>query len=47
VSIISTYWSDAKYWAGNAAADGYTVDHNATVGSIMQYIDQQYIGFGD
>ncbi|MCQ9278577.1 LysM peptidoglycan-binding domain-containing protein [Staphylococcus borealis] len=33
---ISTYWSDAKYWAGNAAADGYTVDHNATVGSIMQ-----------
>ena len=33
---ISTYWSDAKYWAGNATADGYTVDHNATVGSIMQ-----------
>ena len=32
---IGTYWSDAKYWAGNAA-DGYTVDHNATVGSIMQ-----------
>ena len=32
---ISTYWSDAKYWAGNAR-DGYTVDHNATVGSIMQ-----------
>lgn len=33
---ISTYWSDAKYWAGNAAADGYTVDHNPSVGSIMQ-----------
>lgn len=33
---ISTYWSDAKYWAGNAAQDGYLVNHVATVGSIMQ-----------
>lgn len=33
---ISTYWSDAKYWAENAANDGYAVDHTPTVGSIMQ-----------
>ncbi|MCJ1656975.1 LysM peptidoglycan-binding domain-containing protein [Staphylococcus sp. NRL 16/872] len=33
---ISTYWSDAKYWASNAAQAGYTVNHVATVGSIMQ-----------
>lgn len=33
---ISTYWSDAKYWAANAANDGYQVDNNPTVGAIMQ-----------
>lgn len=33
---ISTYWSDAKFWAANAANDGYQVDNNPTVGSIMQ-----------
>ncbi|WP_105985787.1 LysM peptidoglycan-binding domain-containing protein [Staphylococcus chromogenes] len=33
---ISTYWWNADHWAANAAADGYTVDHNPTVGSIMQ-----------
>lgn len=33
---ISTFWWNADHWAGNAAADGYTVDHQPTVGSIMQ-----------
>lgn len=33
---ISTYWWNADHWAANAAADGYTVDHNPTTGSIMQ-----------
>lgn len=33
---ISTYWWNADHWAANAAADGYVVDHNPTVGSIMQ-----------
>ncbi|EFU84433.1 CHAP domain protein [Staphylococcus lugdunensis M23590] len=33
---ISTYWSDAKYWAGNAANDGYRVDNSPEVGAIMQ-----------
>ncbi|MBO0928382.1 LysM peptidoglycan-binding domain-containing protein [Staphylococcus sp. 30400_3112M30941] len=33
---ISTYWSDAKYWAGNAANDGYQVNNTPSVGSIMQ-----------
>ena len=35
-SPISTYWSDAKYWAGNAANDGYQVNNTPSVGSIMQ-----------
>lgn len=39
---ISTYWSDAKFWAGNAAQDGYLVNHVATVGSIMQTTDGFY-----
>ncbi|PNZ27262.1 Secretory antigen precursor SsaA [Staphylococcus petrasii] len=39
---ISTYWSDAKFWAGNAAQDGYLVNHVATVGSIMQSTDGFY-----
>lgn len=33
---ISTYWSDAKYWAANASSDGFTVNHTPTVGAIMQ-----------
>lgn len=33
---ISTYWWNADHWANNAAKDGYSVDHNPTVGSIMQ-----------
>ncbi len=32
-SPISTYWSDAKYWAGNAANDGYQVNNTPSVGS--------------
>lgn len=39
---ISTYWSDARYWAGNAANDGYQVDNNPTVGSIMQSTSGTY-----
>ena len=33
---ISTYWSDAKYWATNAVSDGYIVNHTPSVGAIMQ-----------
>ena len=33
---ISTYWWNANNWDSGAAADGYTVDYNATVGSILQ-----------
>ncbi len=33
---ISTYWSDAKYWASNASNDGYQVNNSPAVGSIMQ-----------
>ena len=33
---ISTYWSDAKFWADNAANDGYQVDNQPSVGAIMQ-----------
>lgn len=33
---ISTYWWNANSWDTGAAADGYTVDFNATVGSILQ-----------
>ncbi|WP_426427552.1 LysM peptidoglycan-binding domain-containing protein [Staphylococcus equorum] len=40
---ISTYWWNANSWDTGAAADGYTVDHKATVGSILQS-DQGYYG---
>ena len=33
---ISTYWWHAYNWDNAARADGYTVDHYATVGSILQ-----------
>lgn len=33
---ISTYWWNANSWDTGAAADGYTIDHNPTVGSILQ-----------
>lgn len=41
-NTISTYWSDAKYWAGKAAADGYSVDYRPTVGAIMQSTSGYY-----
>lgn len=40
---ISTYWWNANNWDNGARADGYTVDHNATVGSILQS-DAGYYG---
>lgn len=40
---ISTYWWNANNWDSGARADGYTVDHNPTVGSIMQS-DAGYYG---
>ncbi|MFH4922755.1 LysM peptidoglycan-binding domain-containing protein [Staphylococcus cohnii] len=33
---ISTYWWNANNWDNAAPGDGYTVDHRATVGSILQ-----------
>lgn len=33
---IPNTWGDAAYWAINAEEEGYTVDHNPSVGSIMQ-----------
>ena len=33
---ISTYWWNANAWDDNAARDGYTIDRNPTVGSILQ-----------
>lgn len=41
-SSISTYWGDAKYWAGAAQADGFRVDSTPEVGSIMQSTAGQY-----
>ncbi|WP_323703999.1 LysM peptidoglycan-binding domain-containing protein [Mammaliicoccus sp. Dog046] len=41
-SSISTYWGDAKYWAGAAQADGFRVDSTPAVGSIMQSTAGQY-----
>lgn len=40
---ISTYWWNANNWDTASAADGYTVDHKATVGSILQS-DAGYYG---
>lgn len=40
---ISTYWWNANNWDTASAADGYTVDHRATVGSILQS-DAGYYG---
>lgn len=40
---ISTYWWHAYNWDNAARADGYTVDHNPTVGSILQS-DAGYYG---
>ena len=40
---ISTYWWNANNWDNAAAADGYTIDGRATVGSIAQ-TDVGYYG---
>ncbi len=40
---ISTYWWNANNWDTAAAADGYTIDRKATVGSILQS-DMGYYG---
>ena len=40
---ISTYWWNANNWDTAAAADGYTIDRKATVGSILQS-DMAYYG---
>ena len=40
---ISTYWWNANNWDNAAAADGYTIDYNPTVGSIAQ-TDAGYYG---
>lgn len=40
---ISTYWWNANNWDNAAPGDGYTVDHRATVGSILQS-DMGYYG---
>lgn len=36
---IPTSWGNAATWATRAQADGYSVDHNPAVGSIMQISD--------
>lgn len=33
---ISTFWGDARNWAGQASASGFKVDHKPAVGSILQ-----------
>ncbi|MBF7017940.1 LysM peptidoglycan-binding domain-containing protein [Staphylococcus durrellii] len=40
---ISTYWWNANNWDTAATQDGYTVDHRAAVGSILQ-TDAGYYG---
>lgn len=39
---ISTFWGDAKNWAGQASNTGFKVDHLSTKGSIMQTINGPY-----
>ncbi|WP_449457825.1 CHAP domain-containing protein, partial [Streptococcus suis] len=33
---ISTYWWNANAWDDNAARDGYTINNQPAVGSILQ-----------
>ncbi|UQW82736.1 CHAP domain-containing protein [Staphylococcus edaphicus] len=33
---ISTFWGDARNWAGQASASGFKVDHKPEVGAILQ-----------
>ncbi|MBE5666057.1 CHAP domain-containing protein [Staphylococcus sp. SS251] len=36
---ISTFWGDAKNWAGQAASNGFKVDRHPTRGSILQTVN--------
>ena len=33
---ISTFWGDARNWAGQASGDGFKVDHKPEKGAILQ-----------
>ncbi len=39
---ISTFWGDARNWAGQAAASGFKVDHKPEVGAILQTVKGPY-----
>ncbi|MCM3518710.1 CHAP domain-containing protein [Staphylococcus xylosus] len=39
---ISTFWGDARNWAGQASASGFKVDHKPAVGSILQTSEGPY-----
>ncbi|WP_444544741.1 CHAP domain-containing protein [Staphylococcus marylandisciuri] len=39
---ISTFWGDARNWAGQALASGFKVDHKPTAGSILQTVNGPY-----
>ncbi|MCG7337703.1 CHAP domain-containing protein [Staphylococcus arlettae] len=39
---ISTFWGDARNWAGQASASGFKVDHKPEVGSILQTVNGPY-----
>lgn len=39
---ISTFWGDARNWAGQASSAGFKVDHSPKEGSIMQTINGPY-----
>lgn len=36
---ISTFWGDAKNWAGQASSNGFKVDRHPTRGSILQTVN--------
>ncbi|MDU6093184.1 MAG: CHAP domain-containing protein, partial [Staphylococcus lugdunensis] len=39
---ISTFWGDARNWAGQASSAGFKVDHSPKEGSIMQTTNGPY-----
>lgn len=39
---ISTFWGDAKNWAGQASSAGFKVDHTPEKGAILQTINGPY-----
>lgn len=41
-NMISNRWGDAKYWANEASKEGYKVNDNPSVGSILQYPKGQH-----